>query len=45
MNWVAATKAMQNPERAIEEFKLVYSSDISYGDVADKINAFYERKT
>ena len=38
-------EVMQNPERAIEEFKLVYSSDISYRDVADKINAFYERKT
>jgi tetratricopeptide (TPR) repeat protein len=38
-------EGMQNPERAIEEFKLVYSSDISYRDVADKINAFYERKT
>ena len=38
-------EGMQNPELAIEEFKLVYSSDISYRDVADKINAFYERKT
>ena len=38
-------EAMHSPEQAIEEFKLIYSADISYRDVADKINAFYERKS
>ena len=28
---------------AIEEFKVVYSADISFRDVADKINAFYSK--
>ena len=30
-------------EEAMEEFKLVYSADISFRDVADKINAFYNK--
>ncbi len=34
-------EAMGKREEAIEEFKLVYSADISFKDVADKINAFY----
>jgi tetratricopeptide (TPR) repeat protein len=34
-------ESMGNKEGAIEEFKLIYSSDISFKDVADKINAFY----
>ena len=33
---------MGNQEKAIEEYKLVYSADISFRDVSDKINAFYE---
>jgi len=37
-------EAMQMPERAIEEFKIIYSSDISFQDVADKINTFYDQK-
>ena len=28
---------------AIEEFKAIYSEDIGFRDVADKINAFYAR--
>ena len=34
-------EAMSNTDQAIEEFKLVYSADISFRDVADKINEFY----
>ena len=34
---------MGHAEQAIEEFKLVYSADISFRDVADKINEFYSR--
>jgi len=30
-------------DKAIEEFKVVYSADISFRDVADKINAFYSQ--
>lgn len=36
-------EAMGKKEEAIEEFKIVYSADISFRDVADKINAFYDR--
>ena len=36
-------ESMGNKEGAIEEFKLIYSSDISFKDVADKINAFYNQ--
>jgi tetratricopeptide (TPR) repeat protein len=32
---------MGKPDRAIEEFKIIYSEDIGFRDVADKINAFY----
>jgi hypothetical protein len=32
---------MGKTERAIEEFKLIYSADISFRDVADKINIYY----
>ena len=35
-------ESMGNQEKAIEEYKLVYSADISFRDVSDKINAFYE---
>tara|TARA_B100000212_G_scaffold239367_1_gene182286 strand:+ start:3205 stop:4608 length:1404 start_codon:yes stop_codon:yes gene_type:complete len=35
-------ESMGNKKSAIEEFKLIYSSDISFKDVADKINAFYK---
>ena len=35
--------AMGKKEEAIEEFKLVYSADISFRDIADKINAFYNQ--
>ena len=31
---------MNKGEEAMEEFKLVYSADISFRDVADKINTF-----
>lgn len=34
---------MGKPESAIEEFKAIYSEDIGFRDVADKINAFYSR--
>ncbi len=36
-------ESMGNEDKAIEEFKNVYSADISYRDVADKINAFYSK--
>ena len=36
-------ESMGKPEDAIEEFKAVYSADISFRDVADKINAFYSK--
>ena len=36
-------ESMGKPEEAIEEFKAVYSADISFRDVADKINAFYNQ--
>ena len=35
--------SMNKTEEAMEEFKLVYSADISFRDVADKINAFYNQ--
>ncbi|MDO8541161.1 MAG: tetratricopeptide repeat protein [Opitutaceae bacterium] len=31
------------PEAAIEEFKAIYSEDIGFRDVADKINAYYSK--
>ncbi|MES2694634.1 MAG: tetratricopeptide repeat protein [Verrucomicrobiota bacterium] len=34
---------MGKPELAIEEFKVIYSEDIGYRDVADKVNAFYSK--
>jgi tetratricopeptide (TPR) repeat protein len=34
---------MGKPELAIEEFKIIYSEDIGFRDVADKINAFYSK--
>jgi tetratricopeptide (TPR) repeat protein len=34
---------MGKPELAIEEFKVIYSEDIGFRDVADKINAFYSK--
>lgn len=34
---------MGKPDAAIEEFKAIYSEDIGFRDVADKINAFYAR--
>ena len=43
MNWVAALNQWVNKDKAIEEFKVVYSADISFRDVADKINAFYSQ--
>ena len=36
-------EAMGKGNEAMEEFKLVYSSDISFRDVAEKINAFYNQ--
>ena len=36
-------ESMNKGEQAMEEFKLVYSADISFRDVADKINAFYNQ--
>ncbi len=35
-------ESMGKSESAIEEFKHIYSADISFRDVAQKINAFYE---
>ncbi len=37
-------ESMGNKEKAFEEFKAVYSADISFKDVADKINSFYQDK-
>lgn len=34
---------MGKPDRAIEEFKIIYSEDIGFRDVAEKINAFYSK--
>jgi tetratricopeptide (TPR) repeat protein len=34
---------MGKPDTAIEEFKAIYSEDIGFRDVADKINAFYSK--
>lgn len=36
-------ESMGEEGKAIEEFKVVYSADISFRDVADKINAFYSK--
>ena len=36
-------ESMDKGAEAMEEFKLVYSADISFLDVADKINAFYNQ--
>ena len=36
-------ESMGKKDKAIEEFKVVYSADISFRDVADKINAFYSQ--
>jgi tetratricopeptide (TPR) repeat protein len=38
-------ESMGDQDKAIEEFKVVYSADISFRDVADKINAFYSKNT
>jgi hypothetical protein len=38
-------ESMGNKDKAFEEFKAVYSADISFRDVADKINSFYQNKT
>lgn len=34
---------MGKPDAAINEFKVIYSEDIGFRDVADKINAFYSK--
>ena len=34
---------MGKPEAAIEEFKIIYSEDIGFRDVADKVNAYYTK--
>lgn len=34
---------MGKPDAAIEEFKVIYSEDIGFRDVADKVNAFYSK--
>jgi len=34
---------MGKPDAAIEEFKIIYSEDIGFRDVADKVNAFYSK--
>lgn len=36
-------ESMGKDDKAIDEFKVVYSADISFRDVADKINAFYTK--
>ncbi|PJF38774.1 MAG: hypothetical protein CUN55_16305, partial [Phototrophicales bacterium] len=40
-----AFELMGRESEAIEEYKKLYQHDIGYRDVADKINAFYERKS
>lgn len=40
----SAHEAAGHIEAAMDEFKTLYQSDISYKDVADKINAFYASK-
>lgn len=35
--------AMGLPEKALEEYKLIYSADIGFRDVAAKIDSFYSR--
>ena len=37
-------EGMGRQEDAINEFKLIYSEDIGFRDVADKINAFYSSR-
>lgn len=37
-------EGMGRPEDAINEFKLIYSDEIGFRDVADKINAFYSSR-
>jgi tetratricopeptide (TPR) repeat protein len=39
----ACYELMGKADAAIEEFKAIYSEDIGYKDVADKINAFYAK--
>jgi tetratricopeptide (TPR) repeat protein len=36
-------EAMGKPDAAIAEFKAIYSEDIGFRDVADKINAYYSK--
>ena len=33
------------PEQAVEQFKLIYEADISYRDVADRVDAYYAGKS
>jgi len=39
----ACLELMGKPDLAIAEFKTIYSEDIGFRDVADKINAFYAK--
>jgi len=39
----ACYELMGKPDLAIAEFKIIYSEDIGFRDVADKINAFYSK--
>lgn len=39
----ACYELMGKPDLAIEEFKVIYSEDIGFRDVAEKINAFYSK--
>ena len=39
-----AYEKMKKPEEAFREYKEIYSSDISFKDVAEKINAYYASK-
>ena len=34
-------ESMEKKEEAIEQFKLIYETDIGYKDVAAKVDAFY----
>ena len=36
-------EAMGRRDDAIAEFKIIYSEDIGFRDVADKVNAFYAK--
>jgi tetratricopeptide (TPR) repeat protein len=40
----SAYERMNKPEEAVEQFKLIYETDIGYRDVAAKVDAYYASK-